>query len=422
MTLLLFILFFAFLLLGVPVAVVIGASTIAALHGDGMPLMLAAQRMFAGLDSFALIAIPFFILAGDLMAQGKVSEKLINLADAALGFLKGGLSVVSVLAGMFFAAISGSGAATTAAVGASLVPELKRKGYDEGSAAALIAASGTIGVVIPPSVPMIIYAVIAGQSVSQLFLNGFLPGILMGLGLMAIAIHQAWRRDYPRGTPFSLRTIARTFRAAAWGLMTPVIILGGIFSGVFTPSEAAVVAVNYALFVSLFIYRDLTLREVYRIMVRSVITTGVIMFVISTSAILSWAMANWNIPSTIANAVLSISSNIYVVLLLIMLLILLTGIFIETAAALIILTPVFLPLVVALGIDLVHFGLIIVVGLAIGMITPPVAINLYVASSVTNLGLERITRAILPYLATLLLVLLLVVFVPVWFGWSGRPP
>lgn len=419
MTLVLFGLFFLFLLAGVPVAVTIGASTAFALHLEGIPLMLAAQRMFAGLDSFALIAVPFFILAGDLMAQGKVSEKLVALADAALGFLKGGLSVVSVLAGMFFAAISGSGAATTAAVGSSLVPELKRKGYDESAAAALIAASGTIGVVIPPSVPMIIYAVIAAQSVSQLFLSGFLPGVAMGLGLMAIAIRQAYVRNYPKGTPFSLATIWLTFKGAVWGLMTPVIILGGIFSGVFTPSEAAVVAVNYALIVSLFIYRDLGFRDVYRIMVRSVITTGVIMFVISTSAILSWAMANWQIPGMIAQWVLSISDNVFVVLLLIMLLILLTGVFIETAAALIILTPVFLPLVTMLGIDLIHFGLIIVVGLAIGMVTPPVAINLYVASSVTDQPLERISRAVLPYLGALLAVFVLVVYVPVLLGWSG---
>ncbi len=419
MTLVLFGLFFLFLLLGVPVALTIGASTVVALHGADIPLMLVAQRMFAGVDSFALIAVPFFILAGDLMAQGKVSEKLVSLADAILGFLKGGLSVVSVLAGMFFAAISGSGAATTAAVGSSLVPELKRKGYDPASAAALIAASGTIGVVIPPSVPMIIYAVIAGQSVSQLFLSGFLPGLAMGLGLMIIAIHQAYRRNYPKGTPFSLRTIWTTFKSAIWGLMTPAIILGGIFSGAFTPSEAAVVAVNYALFVSLFIYRDLKLRDVYRIMVRSVITTAVIMFVIATSAVLSWTLANWQVPGMIADAVLSISSNPYVILLLITLLILLTGVFIETASALIILTPVFLPLVTQLGIDLVHFGLIIVVGLAIGMITPPVAINLYVASSVTRLPLEPISRAILPYLFGLIGVLFLVVYLPLILGFSG---
>ncbi|MBB3182726.1 tripartite ATP-independent transporter DctM subunit [Halomonas fontilapidosi] len=419
MTALLFVLFLLFMLLGVPIALAIGASALVALHAQGVPLMVLPQQMFQGINSFALVAVPMFILAGDLMAQGKVSEKLVAFADSLFGFLKGGLSIVSVGAGMFFAAISGSGAATTAAVGSSLVPELRKKGYDPASAASLIAASGTIGVVIPPSVPMIIYAVIAQQSVSQLFLSGILPGIAMGLGLATIAIVQAYRRHYPRGTAFSPATIWRTFRSASWGLMTPVIILGGIFSGVFTPSEAAVVAVNYALLVSLFVYRDLGLADVYRILIRSAITTSVIMLVIATSAVLSWTLSSWQVPGAIAQAVLSLSTDPYVIMLLVVAVILLTGVFIETASALIILTPVLLPLVTQLGIDPIHFGLIIVVGLAIGMITPPVAINLYVASSVTQLPLERITRAIIPYLLGLIAVLLLVVYVPILLGLSG---
>jgi tripartite ATP-independent transporter DctM subunit len=419
MTGVLFLLFFLFMLLGVPIALAIGASTLLALNAQGVPLMVVTQQMFQGINSFALVAVPMFILAGDLMAQGKVSEKLVDFADALFGFLKGGLSLVSVGAGMFFAAISGSGAATTAAVGSSLVPELRKKGYDPASAASLIAASGTIGVVIPPSVPMIIYAVIAQQSVSKLFLSGILPGIAMGLGLGAIAIVQAYRRNYPRGTALSLITIWRTFLSASWGLMTPVIILGGIFSGIFTPSEAAVVAVNYALLVSLFIYRDLSLADVYRILIRSAITTSVIMLVIATSAVLSWTLSSWQVPGAIASAVLSLSTDPLVIMLLIVAVILLTGVFIETASALIILTPVLLPLVTQLGIDPIHFGIIIVMGLAIGMITPPVAINLYVASSVTQLPLERITRAILPYLLGLIAVLLLVVYVPILAGWSG---
>ncbi|WP_280546007.1 TRAP transporter large permease [Halomonas sp. 11-S5] len=419
MTALLFVLFLVFMLLGVPIALAIGASALVALHAQDVPLMVVPQQMFQGINSFALVAVPMFILAGDLMAQGKVSEKLVAFADSLFGFLKGGLSIVSVGAGMFFAAISGSGAATTAAVGASLVPELRKKGYEPASAASLIAASGTIGVVIPPSVPMIIYAVIAQQSVSKLFLSGILPGIAMGLGLATIAIVQAYRRNYPRGTAFSPATIWRTFRSASWGLATPVIILGGIFSGVFTPSEAAVVAVNYALLVSLFVYRDLSLAEVYRILIRSAITTSVIMLVIATSAVLSWTLSSWQVPGAIAQAVLSLSTDPYVIMLLVVAVILLTGVFIETASALIILTPVLLPLVTRLGIDPIHFGLIIVVGLAIGMITPPVAINLYVASSVTRLPLERITHAIIPYLLGLVAVLLLVVYVPILLGLSG---
>jgi C4-dicarboxylate transporter, DctM subunit len=409
-------LFVVFLLMGIPVASVIGAATMTALNLSGMPLMVVPQQMFSGINSFALVAVPMFVLAGDIMAQGEISKRLVAFADSIFGFVKGGLSIVSVLAGMFFAAISGSGAATTAAVGASLVPELKRKGYDPASAASLIAAAGTIGVVIPPSVPMIIYAVIAQESVKELFLSGFIPGVAMGVGLMIVALIQGHRRAYPRGTAFSFATIGRTFLSASWGLMAPLIILGGIFSGVFTPSEAAVVAVNYAILVSLFVYRDLSFKQLYQIMVRAGVTTAVIMFVIAASSVLSWALSSWQVPNAIAQYALSLSTNVYVLLLLIMALILLTGVFLETASALIILTPMLLPLAAQLGIGTVHFGIIIVVGLAIGMVTPPVAINLFVASTTANLPIERITKAVLPYLMVLIVVYLLIAFVPLMLG------
>ncbi|HKL56325.1 MAG: TRAP transporter large permease [Roseovarius sp.] len=405
-------LFILFLLMGLPVAIVIGAAAMSALNLGGVPLMVVPQQMFSGINSFALVAVPMFVLAGDIMAQGEISKRLVAFADSMFGFIKGGLSVVSVLAGMFFAAISGSGAATTAAVGASLVPELKRKGYDPASAASLIAASGTIGVVIPPSVPIIIYAVIAQESVKELFLSGFIPGLAMGVGLIAVALIQGHRRAYPRGTALSLATIGRTLVSASWGLMAPLIILGGIFSGLFTPSEAAVVAVNYAVFVSFFIYRDLTLSGLYRIVLRAGVTTAVIMFVIAASSVLSWALASWQVPGAIASFALSLSGNIYVLLILIMALILITGVFLETASALIILTPMLLPLAAQLGIDTVHFGIIIVVGLAIGMVTPPVAINLFVASTTANVPIERIARAVLPYLLVLIVVYILIAFVP----------
>jgi C4-dicarboxylate transporter DctM subunit len=408
-------LFVIFLLLGIPIAIVIGAATMTTLSLSGMPLMVVPQQMFSGINSFALVAVPMFILAGDIMAHGEISKRLVAFADSMFGFIKGGLSIVSVLAGMFFAAISGSGAATTAAVGASLVPELKRKGYDPASAASLIAASGTIGVVIPPSVPMIIYAVIAQESVAKLFLSGFIPGVAMGVGLIAVALIQGHRRAYPRGTPFNFSTIGRTFLSASWGLMAPLIILGGIFSGIFTPSESAVVAVNYAILVSLFVYRDLSLKQLYKIVVRAGVTTAVIMFVIAASSVLSWALSSWQVPNAIAEYALSLSSNIYVLLLLIMALILLTGVFLETASALIILTPMLLPLAAQLGIDTVHFGIIIVVGLAIGMVTPPVAINLFVASTTANLPIERITKAVLPYLLVLIVVYLFIGFMPLFF-------
>jgi len=326
MTLILFLTFAFFLLIGVPVAIAIGLSSMIAISKEGIPLVLLTQRMFAGTDSFPLVAVPFFILAGDLLAKGKVSEKLVEFADSLFGFVKGGLSIVSILASMFFAAISGSGAATTAAVGTTLVPELKKKGYDEASSASLIAAAGTIGVVIPPSVPMVLYAVIADQSVSRLFLNGFIPGVMMGLMLIILAIREAYKKNYPTGAKLTLRNIVKTFKDAIWGLMTPIIILGGIFSGYFTPSEAAVIAVNYAFIVSIFVYRDMKLKDVFEIICKSAITMSVVMFIIATSSILSWVLANWNIPSIIAKGVLAISSNKYVILFLISVVILITGV------------------------------------------------------------------------------------------------
>jgi len=402
------------LLLGVPIAVSIGLASYLVLSQGHLPPVLIAQRMFAGADSFPLVAVPFFILAGDLLAKGKVSEKLVEFGDAVLGFLRGGLWLVSVAASMFFAAISGSGAATTAAVGTPLVPELKKKEYDEATSAALIAAAGTIGVVIPPSVPMVLYCVIADQSVARLFLNGFIPGVLMGLSLIGLALVKAYRDNYPRGAAFSLTNIWRTFKGAFWGLLTPAFILGGIFSGYFTPSEAAVIAVDYSLFVAVFVYRDLKWKDIYHIIVNSAVTMSVVMFIIATSSILSWVLANWQIPALIARSILALSQNKYVIIFFIDLIILIAGVFMETASALIILTPVFLPLVNQLGVNLLHFGLLVVVGLAIGMITPPVAINLYVASTVTGLSLEKISQAVAPFLLGLIAVFFLLTYLPLF--------
>ncbi len=407
--------FFVLLAFGVPIAIAIGLTVLIVLSTNDISLLVVPQRMFAGADSFPLVAIPFFILAGDIMAKGKVSEKMVQFADSLLGFVKGGLWVVAVLASMFFAAISGSGAATTAAVGTPLLPELKKKGYDPAFSAALIASGGCIGVIIPPSVPMVLYCVIADQSVARLFLNGFIPGFMMGGILIAIGLYVAYKNNYPNGAPFSLKNIAITFREAIWGLATPLIILGGIFSGYFTPSEAAVISVDYALLVSFFIYRDMGWRQIVEIFMRSAITMSIIMFIITTSTSMGWVMANWQIPKIIAENILAISTNKYVLILLINVVVFIAGFFMETASALILLTPVFLPLIQQLGIDLIHFGVIIVLGLSIGMVTPPVAINLYVASTISGLSIEKISKAVVPMVIGLLIVLLAVTYLPLFF-------
>ena len=416
MALILFGMFIALLAVGVPVGFSICSAagiTLFAGLGDAKMMMLA-QRMFVSCDSFSLIAVPFFIFAGDLLAGGKISKVLVEFCESLLGMIKGGLSVVSVLAGMFFAAISGSGAATTAAVGATLVPELKKRGYHEDEAAALIAAAGTIGVVIPPSVPMVLYAVIAEESVNRLFQAGFLPGFMMGAILIAIALFQAYKYNYPKGAALNLKNVTRTFLRAIPGILMPLIILGGIFSGYFTPSEAAAVAVIYALLVSTFVYRDMTWKKLYTTMLGSAKTSAVIMIIIACSGPFGWALANWRIPETISAAVLSVSSNKYIILFLISVIILIAGVFMETSSAIILLTPVFLPLIRALGISTLHFGILFVVGIAIGMITPPVAINLFVASGITNLPLTKIAKAVIPYLIGLIIVFFFIVYGPLF--------
>ena len=411
----LFISFAILLLLGVPVGFTIAIAAFITLVAGDVPALMMVQRIFTAQDSFSLIAVPFFILAGDLMSKGAVSKVLVEYAESLLGWIRGGLTIVSVLAGMFFAAISGSGAATTAAVGATLIPELEKRGYHVDKSAALIAAAGTIGVVIPPSVPMVLYAVIAEQSVNTLFRNGFIPGITMGVILIVIALVEARKLNYPKGTPLSVKNVLRTFLHAVWGILMPLIILGGIFSGYFTPSEAADVAVIYSILIGFFVYRDLTPKGLMEIMKNSAKTSSVIMLIIGFSGPFGWVLANWKIPEMISKAVLSVSSNTYIILFLIGLIILVAGVFMETSSAIILLTPVFLPLVKAMGVNLVHFGVVFAVGLAIGMITPPVAINLFVASGITGLPMTKISKAIIPYLIGLIVVFFVILYVPLAF-------
>lgn len=411
----LFISFAVLLLLGVPVGFTIAIAAFITLVAGDVPALMMVQRIFTAQDSFSLIAVPFFILAGDLMSKGAVSKVLVEFAESLLGWIRGGLTIVSVLAGMFFAAISGSGAATTAAVGATLIPELEKRGYHVDKSAALIAAAGTIGVVIPPSVPMVLYAVIAEQSVNTLFRNGFIPGITMGAILIVIALVEARKLNYPKGTPLSAKNVLKTFLHAIWGILMPLIILGGIFSGYFTPSEAADVAVIYSIIIGFFVYRDLTPKGLMEIMKNSAKTSSVIMLIIGFSGPFGWVLANWKIPEMISKAVLSVSSNTYIILFLIGLIILVAGVFMETSSAIILLTPVFLPLVKAMGVNLVHFGVVFAVGLAIGMITPPVAINLFVASGITGLPMTKISKAIIPYLIGLIVVFFVILYAPLAF-------
>jgi len=405
--------FFVLMLIGVPIGLSIALSALIVFISSGIPLQLVPQTLLEGNNAFSLVAVPFFVLAGDILARGGISERIVAFAESLLGRTRGGLSIVSVLASMFIAAISGSGAATTAAVGSSLLPDLTERKYDVDFSAALIASAGTIGVVIPPSVPMVLYAVIAGESVAKLFMGGFIPGVLMGGGLVGYALLVAYKRHYPAGKPVSGREMLKRFVSATWGLMAPVIILGGIFSGVFTPSEAAAVAVVYTVLVAVFVYKALDFKKFYALVVGSGVTSALVMFIIATAKLFGWGLAFYQIPEAIAKAILGIAGNSpFLIYLMVSLVILLAGMFMETASALIILTPIFIPVVQALGGNLVHFGVVMTIGLAIGMATPPVAINIYVASAITGLPMGRITRPIVPMILILIGVFLACVYVP----------
>jgi len=407
--------FFFFLVIGVPVGLAVGLSALIIFLLSGIPLQMVPQTFFEGSSSYALVAVPFFILAGDILARGGISERILAIAEATIGRIRGGLGIVATFASMFIAAISGSGAATTAAVGASLLPEMNKKKYDTDFSAALIASSGCIGVVIPPSVPMVLYAVIAGESVAKLFMGGFIPGTLMGAGLIAYAVWYSNKQGYPASEKLPSQVVARRFFASLWGLMTPVIILGGIFPGYFTPSEAAAIAVDYTLLIAWIIYRSLTFRRFYELVVGAGVTSALIMFIIGTAKIFGWGLAFYQIPEAVAKSMIAIAGNeAFWIYLMITLIILVAGCFMETASCLIILTPIFLPLIAAVGGSTIHFGVIMTIGLAIGMTTPPMAIDIFVASAISGRSLEQISRAIWPMVMILIVVLLICTYFP-WF-------
>ncbi|PIV01573.1 MAG: C4-dicarboxylate ABC transporter permease [Syntrophobacterales bacterium CG03_land_8_20_14_0_80_58_14] len=406
--------FFLLLLIGVPVGLAVGLAALIVFILNGIPLQMVPQTFFEGSSSYALVAVPFFILAGDILARGGISERILAIAEATIGRIRGGLAVVATMASMFIAAISGSGAATTAAVGASLLPEMNKKKYDTDFSAALIVSSGCIGVVIPPSVPMVLYAVIAGEGVAKLFMGGFIPGTIMGVGLITYAVWYSNKHGYPASEKLPAREVGRRFMASLWGLMTPVIILGGIFSGYFTPSEAAAIAVDYTLLIACLIYRSLNFKKFYELVVGAGVTSALIMFIIGTAKIFGWGLAFYQIPEAVAKSMISIAGNDYFwIYLMIDIIVLIAGCFMETASALIILTPIFLPLIEAVGGNLIHFGVIMVIGLAIGMTTPPMAIDIFVASAISGRSLEQISKAIWP----MVIVLVAVLFICTYFPW-----
>lgn len=406
--------FAALVLMGVPVGVALGvASMLAILALPFLNLEFFVQGLVSGLDSFPLLAVLLFTLAGNLMSRGGLSQRLLRLAEVFLGRSIGGLGIVTIVACIFFASISGTGSATVAAIGLAMIPAMLRRGYDRGFAVAAVATSGGIGVIIPPSVVMIVYAVTAEVSVTDMFLAGIIPGLFIGLMLTAYCLAQAYRHGY-RGSErrFSGAEKWRAVADARWALLIPFIILGGIYSGLCTPTESAAIAVIYGLVFGVFVYREITLRGLFDITLESALLVGTVLVIVGTSVAFGRILSIERIPATIADFILSLTENALLILLAINLLLLIVGAFMETLAAIVILTPILLPVVTAMGMHPVHFGIVMVVNLAIGFVTPPLGANLFMASQIGQISLEKLSRAMPGWIVVMLLALLAITFVP----------
>ena len=402
--------------LSVPIGITLGLSTCLAMWlTSDIPMIMLAQKSVTGLDSFPLLAIPFFILAGALMCNGGISRRLVALAESLVGYIVGGLAMVTVLACMFFAAISGSGPATVSAIGSFMIPSMKERKYDAGFAAAITAAAGTIGVIIPPSIPFVIYCVVAQCSIGDMFIAGIIPGLIIGIALMLVCYITARKRNYKTMTDrprFS--EVAKAFKESFWALLVPIIILGGIYGGIFTPTEAAVVAVVYSVIIGKFVYRELDMRTLYDCLKSTGLINGATSFLIGLSMAFASYLAMAQIPAKIAAWLTTFVDSPFLLLMIINLFLLIIGCFVDNIAAVIILTPILLPVVKMIGIDPIHFGLIITVNLACGFISPPYGINLFVASAISGESIEYISREIIPAFVAMVGCLLLFTYFPVF--------
>ncbi len=407
------IVFLLLLAVGAPVAVAMGLTGAIAvvLLGD-IPLEVIAQRFVTGVDSFPLLAVPFFILAGALMNTGGTTQRLVALANVLVGRFTGGLGHVTVVSNMIMAGMSGSAAADAAGTGSVLIPAMVRSGYSRAFSAALTAAASTIGPIIPPSIPFVVFGVLASVSIGRLFLGGAIPGVLMGLYLMVAVYLIAKRRGYARGRPPTGAEIKTAVWEAIPALMLPVIIIWGIVSGVVTPTEAAVLAVLYALFLGLFVYRELDWRALHRIFGEAALTTASVMFIVAAAALLAWVLTREQAGPALVRLVLSISTDPYIVLLVLNIILLILGCFLETLSLMILLVPVLMPLIKALGIDPVHFGVMFTLNLMIGLITPPVGMSMFIACRIAGIQITEFAREVWPFVAALVLVLLVVTYFP----------
>lgn len=412
------ILLFAMLIIGVPVGIALaGSSMFYILAAGTVPDFVIIHRMVNGVDSFPLLAIPFFILAGNLMNSAGITNRIFAFATACIGWLRGGLGHVNIIASVLFAGMSGAAVADAGGLGTIEIKAMRDAGYDDDFAVAVTAASSTIGPIIPPSLPMVVYGVMASASVGQLFAAGFIPGLLMAISLMLLVSWYARKRNYPRDARFNIRLLGTTFKRAFLSLLTPVIIVGGILTGAFTPTEAAISACVYALVLGIIVYRTLNWKRLLHVSMETIETSAIILFIVAAASIFAWILTSNRVTEHFAGMIMGITDNPILVLLLLNLVLFVVGCFMETVAAITILVPVLLPIAVSVGVDPVHFGVIMVLNLMIGLLTPPVGMVLYVLSRVAGISFERCSAATLPFLFPLVVVLAIITFFPSFSMW-----
>ncbi|WHH58016.1 TRAP transporter large permease [Petroclostridium sp. X23] len=405
--------FLILILLGKHIAFAIGIATLVTTFYLGIPMQTAAQNMVKGINVFALLSVPFFILAGEIMGAGGISRRLIKLANALVGWLRGGLAMVNIAASMFFGGISGSPTADTSSIGSILIPMMKEDGYDGDFATTVTMASSIQGLLIPPSHNMIIYALAAGSvSIGQLFLAGAVPGILLGVALMIYCYFVSLKRNYPVGDKFNMKTALKAVWEAGLGLGTVLIVVIGVVGGIFTATESAAIAVVYAFIITFFVYREIPLSEMGGILTRSIKTLSIVMILIATSAAFGWIIAYLKIPAMITNVILGISQNKIVILLIINILLLVLGAMMDMVSIILIITPILMPVVTSIGVDPVHFGVIMILNLGIGLITPPVGVILFIGSAISGIKLEKLTRSMVPFYIVMLITLIIVTYFP----------
>jgi C4-dicarboxylate transporter, DctM subunit len=413
-TLVLFVVFFLLLLSTAPISVALGLTAfLYFFYYTTLPLTQTTDTLFNSLNTFTLMAIPFFVYAANIMTYGGISRRLTEAANAAVGRFPGGLALTAVISCMFFAAISGSSPATVVAVGTLLIPAMIEAGYGRMFSTGIVATSGSLGILIPPSIPLIVYGIATETSIGDLFIAGFGPGLLAGVLLIGLVLFTAWRRGL-RGQEIPLTRAQRikAFRDAFLGLLLPIFVLGGIYGGVFTPTEAAAMAVLYSLIVSLFVYREMTLKDLARVTVASARMSAMIMFIIANAILFSFVLTSERIPDQITNLFINLDLSWFTFLLVVNAFLLLVGCFMETSSAILILAPIFLPVATQLGVNPIHFGIIMVMNLEIGMVTPPFGLNLFVASGISKLSVVRVAKASAPSALVLLAALLVVTYVP----------